>query len=332
MNDGFNNEVRTRLDGLLGTFERIARPGPYEYRWAHHHDGGQHPFHVVFGCMVHGNEFGSLPAALQLVEALTSGTLNYGGRVTVFIGNPEAARENRRYLEADLNRVFLDTGESRHEDRRAQALMPILNDADLLVDFHQTILDTASPFYVFPWQKQGWQWARATKVTDVWVTRDPSVGFSAGTRCTDEYVAARGKPGVTLELSRKGFSDSAEVLCWASMVGTLEAADELARGVSIETQAERLPDFKFLTTGYREPFDDPEKALAPGLVNFQSVAQGQALHAEGSPAMHAPFDGFTLFPKYPARENGRAIAPWPGEIYRLVTPMTKHPLTLWGGD
>ncbi len=330
MNDAFNLEVRERLSRLLKRFEQAAKPGPFEYRWAHHHDGGHHPTHIVFGCMIHGNEFGSLPAAVQLMESLKDGSLKFGGKVTVFIGNPEAALENRRYLEADLNRVFLNTGHSRHEDRRAQQLMPILDAADVLLDFHQTILETAKPFYVFPWQRHGWLWARATRETDVWVTRNPAVGFSAGTKCTDEYVADRGRPGMTLELSQKGFSDAAEALCWNTMINTLLVADSVGSGTAIDALAERKQDFTFLTTAYTEPFDAPEKALTSGLVNFQAVAAGQPLHAQGSPAMLAPEDGVILFPKYPKREAGVAVAPWPNEIYRLVTPMQTHPMDQWG--
>ena len=64
MTSRFTADVRPRLSALLDRFERIARPGPYGYRMVHHADGGQHPTHVVFGCMIHGNEYGSLPAAV----------------------------------------------------------------------------------------------------------------------------------------------------------------------------------------------------------------------------------------------------------------------------
>ena len=46
--------------------------------------------------------------------------------------------------------------------------------------------------------------------------------------------------------------------------------------------------------------------------------------------MHAPQDGVLLFPKYPTRLNGRAVAPWPNEVYRLVVPMDDHPAQQWG--
>ena len=280
--------------------------------------------------MIHGNEHGSLPAAVRLVEALNDGALRFGGKVTVFLGNPEASLADARYLEADLNRVFMDTGESRHEDQRAQELMPILDTADVFLDFHQTILPTARPFYIFPWHEEGWLWARAIGGSPVWVTRDPRVGFSSGTKCSDEYVTDRGRPGMTLELSQKGFSPAAEALCFDAMVATLAAADAAHSGEAIATQAAAMPELEFMTAAHIEPFDDPAKMLRPGLVNFQQVRRGEALNAPSTPPLVAPADGVLLFPKYPDRVDGEARAPWPREIYRLVTPLDVHPRHLWG--
>ncbi len=330
MNDAFDPENHRRLTTLLDRFQQCAMPHPFDYEWVHHHDGGRHSVHVVFGCMVHGNEYGSLPAAIRLIDELNAGTLEFGGRMSVFLGNPEAALEHRRFLEADLNRVFLDTGNDTHEDRRAMALMPILDAADVLVDFHQTIRATARPFYIFAWNRLAWHWARATQATSVWVTRNPTTRFSAGTKCTDEYVTDRGRPGMTLELSEKGFSDEAEALCWTAITNTLAAADAVGAGADIEALAGAQPDFRFLTTAHAEPFTDPAQTLRPGLVNFQAVRAGDALNAPGTPPMHAPRDGELLFPKYPPRQDGRAVAPWPHEVYRLVVPMDDHPDREWG--
>jgi len=330
MTRAFTSEIRPRIQHYLSRFERLHDPGPFEYKWTHHHNGGRHPTHIVFGCMVHGNEHGSLPAIIRLMEALSDGSLQFGGQVTVFIGNPEAALENARYLEADLNRVFLNTGHTRHEDRRAQAIMPILDSADVFIDFHQTILETAQPFYIFPWQHSGWQWARAIRGTDVWVTRDPSITFSSGSKCSDEYVADRGCPGITLELSQKGFDDQADALCWATLVETLRLADETATGPSVSDLAGRKPELAFFQTTFAQRFDHPELALRPGLVNFQRVRAGDTVHAEGTEVLTVPDDGAILFPKYPDRDGPSAIEPWPKEIYRLVTPLKAHPKDLWG--
>ena len=126
-----------------------------------------------------------------------------------------------------------------------------------------------------------------------------------------------------------GFSTAAEQLCWDTMLETLRVADEYAQGTPIGTLAEQKDELTFVETTFAERFDVPEKTLAPGLVNFQPVQAGQALHAPDSPPLIVPAPGAILFPKYPDRDNGLAVAPWPKEIYRLVSPMTEHPMSLW---
>jgi succinylglutamate desuccinylase len=281
--------------------------------------------------MIHGDEVGSLPAAVRLVEGLSSGQLPYGGKATVFIGNPEAGLEDRRFLEADLNRVFLaDTGES-HEAVRAREIMPILDRADLFIDFHQTILSTERPFYIFPWQPIGWRWARTLRSAEVWVTGDPGQAFSAGTRCADEYVRMLGKPGLTLELSKKGFDAEAERRAWQSMVDALRTVDSLFTGrTTLHESAMAKPELTFYHTVHREAFSSAELELRPGLTNFTSVQAGELLSSRESEDLAAPMGGHLLFPKYPPREHGRAVAPVPKEIYRVIRPVDEHPLVLWG--
>jgi succinylglutamate desuccinylase len=329
MTDLFPLETRDRLSRLLERFRAIAQPGPFSYRWCHSSDGGRHPTHIVFGAMIHGDEFGSLPAVVRLVEGLISGDVRFGGRVTVFIGNPEAARENVRFIEADLNRVFLDNDGDAHEHNRARALMKILDTADVFVDFHQTILATRCPFYIFPWHVPGWHWARALQSADVWVTRDPRSQFSYNSRCSDEYVCQTGRPGLTVELSQKGFSDAAAALCWDTMIRALRHADSDA---DIAQIAESEPDLTTYTTVHTEPFATPQHALMSGLVNFQPVVAGQQLSAAASPEIVVPAEGMLLFPKYPPREGDRATAPRPKDIYRLITPLLTHPSILWADD
>ena len=321
-----------RLESLLVRFNRLARPGPFKAPWTHHHDGGKHDFHLVFGVMIHGDEFGSLPAAVALVEGLILGQINFGGRLTVFVGNPEAARKNRRFLQADLNRVFLDTKHDRHEDKIAKRLMPILDTADLFVDFHQTILPTRQPFYICGWRQDSWRWARVLGSASVWVTRDPSIPFSDDTRCSDEYVVARGKPALTVELSQQGFNEPAEEICMSTMCRAMRAADAVEGGHSLVDLAEQAEPLTFFTGSHAERFATPDLALTDGLVNFQPVKEGQDLARDDSPPLIVPHDGMLLFPKYPQRDDGLAIPPWPKEIFRVITPLDVHPVQLWGRD
>lgn len=320
------------LEQLLRRFDAARRSGPFDYARHHHHDGGRHALHVVVGCMVHGDEVGALPPVVELVEGLEAGRVEFGGKLTLFIGNPEAGAADRRFLESDLNRVFVSDPPDNHEGRRSQQLRPILDAADVFLDLHQTILHTDRPFYIFPWGVEGWRWARAIAGAEAWVTRAPTQSFSTGTCCADEYVRLRRRPGMTLELGRKGFSDAAATRAAAAVQRLLEVADAVGDGQgSLSSEAEQRPELDFVQTHWRCRFDDPRMRLRDGLVNFQHVVAGEVLSAPGTPEIVAPMAGALLFPKYPGYDaDGRVVEPRPGEIVRIVGPLDDHPRTLWG--
>jgi succinylglutamate desuccinylase len=321
----------TELQGWLDRFDALRTPGPYAYPRHHHHDGGKHDLHVVIGAIIHGDEVGSLPAVVGLLDRLLHHDASFGGKLTVFLGNPEASLLGRRFVESDLNRVFVDDPPDDHEGRRARELRPMLDDADVFLDLHQTILETDRPFYIFPWSIPGWQWARAIAGARTWVTRPPTQAFSPGTCCADEYVRLRGRPGLTLELGQRGFSDDAAARAAGAIDRLIRVADRVGLGAdTLAGAATHEPDLDFVETRWRGAFTDPMLRLKPGLTNFAPVRAGERLSADGSPELAAPADGLLLFPKYPDyAPDGRVVEPRPGEIVRVVAPLPEHPAVAW---
>lgn len=280
--------------------------------------------HIVFGTLVHGDETGALPAALQLARDLSSGAQAFTGTVSLFIGNPAAGLAGKRFLEADLNRVFVDSEADTLEHRRARELRRILDTADLFIDFHQTIEPTVSPFFIFPWSAEGESWVRALGAAPRWVTRAPGQSFSAGTCCADEYVRLRQRPALTLELSQQGFSEEAAALARRTM--------QRALAVASGARSRQGPLPQCLETAFSQRFSDPAMRLRPGLSNFQPMAAGTLLSAPGSPELRCPLDGLLMFPKYPRRDaQGTALSPRPGEIYRLLRPIEGSPAEHYTG-
>ena len=323
------------LTALLDRLDAAAarKPAPGLLPDVISRDGGKHGYHVVFGCIIHGDEVGSLPAAARLLDGLDAGTISYGGRVSVLLGNRPAALAGVRFLEEDLNRVFLPGPARSAEHRRALALMPLLDAADLFLDLHQTIEPTRSAFAIFPWDAAGEAWVRALDAAPAWVTRPPGLAFSAGSRCGDEHVLARNPPGITVELSQKGFSDDAEALAFRLMVRALQLADVLAGGAAtLEELAANRPLPTCYVPAHAVPFDDAAMALRPGLQNLAPVTAGELLSAPASPPITSPCDGVLLFPKYPPRgPDGRAVGPLPAELVRILAPLHAQPAALWGG-
>lgn len=300
-------------------------------------DGGKHALHVVFGTMVHGNEVGPLPAVVALAEALADGSTTFGGRVSFFVGNPEAAFRGVRLVEADLNRVFVDTDHDTIEHRRSRELRRILDTADLFVDFHQVNMPTPTAFYIFPWSKAGEAWVRALDAAPRWVTRPPGKSFSPGTCCADEYVRNRGRVALTVEVSRAGPSAAAEALTLRTMKRALEWADRLAeRGADLPDASLGLPMAPLpqcLATAFAQRFDDPAYQLRDGLDNFVPVEAGERMSVPGTPELVSPVAGYVMMAKYPPRDAaGGAVDPRPGEIYRVLQELPVPPAQLYGEE
>ena len=115
----------------------------------------------------------------------------------------KVARADVRFLESDLNRMFLPNDKNTHEANRARELMPIFDTADLLIDFHQTILHTERAFYICPLTKQVHNWAKALQCTNAIVDATPKNIETATTRCADDYMYIQGKPALTINCQRR---------------------------------------------------------------------------------------------------------------------------------
>ena len=292
------------LERQLQAFLALRENGDFHYPWVHVHDGKLHTTRLVIGGLVHGDEVGSLPAMLRVIDGLKSGLLRFGGKVVLFLGNPEAARQGRRFIDHDLNRLFTDAEEPRdtgHEQSRAKELMPLLQGCDLMIDLHQTSLPPRTPFWIQDFSIPAWRWTRALGISNRFVTSWPDSGSECtsplGT--TDEYVTQRGGLGLTLELGQQGFHADAETWAYSAMCRAMHLLDAEHRGASTFKDALPQARTKIYCVSHRQAYTDPSIALRPGLVNFQAVHAGELLTKTSSAPVYAPKDGLLLFPAYP---------------------------------
>lgn len=304
------------IEQLLKRFRRVATPGPFDYEWCHHTPGsGEHDQHTVIGCLIHGNENGTLPAAITLVEALNAKQLQPKGPVTVLLGNTQAALADKRFLEEDFNRVFTFDREAVSLERKlAERVRPILDAADVFLDIHQTQTPTAQAFWTFPWSPELGSWSRALQAAKVALTRPGKQSFSAGTCCLDEYVRNRGKIGITVEVGYKGQDPAQAAASLDVMKRLIAIVDRIAcNEETLEQIAAKAPEVRAYKTAEIVPAASSLHRLRPGLGNWTAVKRGERLSADGAPELHASVDGFVLFPKYPGPTD-----PPPPELYRLA--------------
>lgn len=304
----------------LQDFERLCQqsPGPVRSSWQRKNGPGKK---LVVGFMVHGDEVGSLPAINDWLESMAGGNLPYAGELTVFLGNPKAAKLVKRSFESDLNRVFNEDAKESFEKRRAQELKTLLGDGDLFIDLHQTIAPSEAPFYIFSFHEPSVLWARALGASDILVTHRGS--YSEGNMGTDEFAMAAGVPSMTFEAFEKGFSEASFAACRKILERAGQLFSELPDLKDLEAlrlKAEAQPALRLYHRVHAEAFSDLRMRLREGLKNFTPITKGELLgqRGDGTP-FFAPVSGFMLFPKYPERDkNGQISEPHPDELYMLV--------------
>jgi succinylglutamate desuccinylase len=281
----------------LEVFLSRAATGPFHYEACHHFHGAEALPHVVLGFVVHGNEVGSLRAAVELQSDLLAHPP--AGPVTLLLGNLDAVAQGVRYLEEDFNRVFaFDAPAKSLERRRAERVRPILDQADYFLDFHQTGTPTESAFWTMPWTTELGLLARAIAAAPRGVTRKKTQAFSPGLVCLDEYVRARGKLGITVELGVRGLSPVQSANCFQAAKRLIDAAEQLGTGRTLAELAELQPAVSWLETVHVVSSEGGKRRLRPGLSNFTPVHAGEELGAQGFPSVSCPTDGFALFPTY----------------------------------
>jgi len=89
--------------------------------------------------IVHGNEICGLEALENIKKFKLKGT------VILIRANIEAYKENKRYLEINLNRVFPGNDKGKLEERTAFELSKYIYDCDFILDIHSSSEET-EPF------------------------------------------------------------------------------------------------------------------------------------------------------------------------------------------
>jgi len=212
-------------------------------------------------CNVHGNELCGRKAVHRL---LASKTLKAGSLILID-GNPEAALLYRRFVQADMNRMFtpdqLAENKPGSDLERAKYLAGILPNLamDLAVDFHSVSSETRHPFTIaFPTSHDLAKLAPTPRIYG-WS------GIVTGTLC--EYLCDHSVPAIVVETGQHEAQSSVQVAertlhCILSFHGLLENSvdpgEQLEFDVLVNVPLSHKDSFDF--TGDYASFDD----IAPG--------------------------------------------------------------------
>jgi len=155
---------------------------------------------------VHGNETCGIKAFEKIIPDLEikKGTVHF------IYGNPKAIKENVRYIDVNLNRMFREDSEissndkTSYEYKRSREIMPYLNEADALLDIHASNTPESTPFIICE--------RKAEKIAQALNIEIIVSGFDElEPGGTDGYMNKQGKIGICLECGYLGDSQSIEI-------------------------------------------------------------------------------------------------------------------------
>ena len=103
-----------------------------------YHSGNPGKTLLVFGA-IHGDEICGPKAIAEVMNEIDSGkiVLKSGKIIFVPVCNPEAFKQNKRFVNVNLNRVFKKhPNPTKYEEKLADILCDIMDDTDILLDIH----------------------------------------------------------------------------------------------------------------------------------------------------------------------------------------------------
>ena len=245
--------------------------------------------------ITHGNEVLGLPIVNRLIGEILAGKIMPATKILFAAGNVPSARAGKRFIDRDLNRSFaLNSNENAETVRAREIETHFFDRCDYVLDLHQTIQPSHSPFFFFYYfsQRQFDFLNAVNPGLPVIVTLNDALHGQNG-QTTNEYLKNQGKVCLTVELGEKGFfADKFDLglTIAKKMIATVQNAEQ-----TIEPMAnpERLLKIE---VGYRVQHSGTR--LDEGWRNLQEVVKGQRLgHSDGGP-IHSPISGYILFPKY----------------------------------
>ncbi len=263
----------------------------------------------------HGDEVGGFAALGEFLrECVVAGYFQRRWPRTSFLvglGNLEAALQNRRYVERDLDRSFGTPSTQFLEERIAKIYEKWFAWTQWNLDVHQTVLPSRSPFFIGPAAARVRSMAMQIH-PEIPVIGFPAGGFSVDGTPLDDWILYQGNVSVSVEMGQKGFHEE-QIRFGKNLM--FRFLDEAVRGFSQTlSQSPRILEKKAVVR------KTPGLVLHPGFENLQSIRKGEVLGiSQGGDSLLAPESGFVLFPKY------GELAACSSELCQIVGPVDAMP-------
>lgn len=246
---------------------------------------------------IHGDERIGATVLERLKDALRE--VDIQSDVYLILGNPEAYRQNVRFVDTDMNRLFsarrnvISPARDNVEEKRISEIVPVLAECHYLLDIHSTIKPSVPFVYCEP--------DSAHKVlaelmgVEYIVSASPDFRPADLITSADNFVDRHGGLGITYESGwHKDAFDIDDVLLKAKLF--LQRTGACDFGLD---EPEKSAESKHLTIYNHVVPRSTSFAFARDFHNFDTIAAGEIIGDDppGGNAVRAEQDSFIIFPK-----------------------------------
>jgi predicted deacylase len=269
---------------------------------------------IVFVAGIHGNELSGIHALNQVFSLLESSKPEINGRVVGLAGNVKAIREEKRYLDEDMNRIWLSEGISKQisecieRDELIETISQIRGPEDeevTFIDLHATSAPT-TPFLMISDTLRNRELAHKIGVPIILGLLEQLHGMLI------DVTSLSGIPTLLFQAGREGDPGTVEyhkALIWKVLShkcklepSEIPEAEELVKSLD-----------KFKPRGLHEEFYEinylysyktgVDFTMNPGYENFQHISAGEELAVCKGRKIKAPRSGLIFMPTYQEQSN-----------------------------
>ena len=233
---------------------------------------------------VHGDEVCGVETFRKILSTLRI----EAGTVICMFGNPRAIEARTRFVETNLNRLFMPDTVLKEEQKlsyeytRAQLIKSYLERADVLLDIHASFTPKSRAFVICE--------PVAYTIVETLPVDTVVSGFDAvEPGGTDYYMNTLGKIGICLECGYIGDKKSYEVA-----ENGLNAFLQTRGHVRTEVRTTRIEQ-TYITVQTLYYAKSSVFRLTKRFADFETVPQGTAIGIDGTSIVKAPYDGVILF-------------------------------------
>lgn len=240
------------------------------------------PTVVILGG-VHGNE----TCGVEALKVLQNFTIDKGKLILIY-GNPQAIKQNVRYVEQNLNRMFCEddrlTAELKacYEYQRSREILPYLDAADYSLDLHASFTPDSEPFIICE--------SHALPLVQYLPPNRVCYGF---TRLepggTDGYMNEQGKVGVCVECGYLGDPKSTQLAIQSAQLFLAALGMLPPTSLSVNTNQYYVEAYELYYTK-TDCF-----RLARSFQDFETITIGETIGYDGSNEVISPIEQMILF-------------------------------------